>query len=133
MPPKVAWYHRRGEPGRANSFATVRTLGIGLLIGCLFVAGACTEPAKPAPDPPVGTSGIVLKVTPAKPEFRTGEAPVLRVELTNAQSGDCSVIGVPEGAFAILGATRDGHGVVPAFSTGNYIDGFAGYLRRSLA
>jgi hypothetical protein len=42
------------------------------------------------------------------------------------------VLRVPEGALAVVSATRDGGALVPGFSTGTYIDGFAAHLRRNL-
>jgi hypothetical protein len=73
-----------------------------------------------------------VTITAAKPEFSLGESVVLHVTLTNVESGACKILGVPDAGLAIVDARRDGMALVPAFSTGTYIDGMSSFLRRNL-
>lgn len=111
----------------------MRTAVVGLLVACLATSVGCTAKPKPTPvPPPGGGAGVRVTITAAKPEFAPGEPVVLHVRLTNVERGSCKVLGVPDAALAILDATRDGAVVVPAFSTGTYIDGMSSYLSRNL-
>jgi hypothetical protein len=76
---------------------------------------------------------VRVTITAAKPEFSAGEPVLLHLQLTNIESGPCKIIKVPDAALTVLDARRDGTVLVPAFSTGSYIDGMRSYLRRNLA
>lgn len=105
-----------------------------MLVAGIGATGGCTSKPKPAPTPPPGGGvGVRVAVAAAKTEFAVGEPVVLHVRLTNIESGPCQILPGPDGALAILDARRDGVALVPAFSTGTYIDGMASYLRQSLA
>lgn len=104
------------------------------MVACIGATGGCTSKPKPAPNPPPGSGvGVQVTIAAAKAEFAVGEPVVLHVRLTNVESGPCQILQGPDGALTILDARRDGVALVPAFSTGTYIDGMASYLRRNLA
>jgi hypothetical protein len=104
----------------------------GLLAGCLLVSGGCTSGRKPAPEPPPGGTGVRMKVTASKAEYRPGDTVVLRIELTNTEANECKVLRVPEGGVTVLSAVRDGSALMPGLSTGSYLDGMSSFLRRNL-
>ena len=132
--PITHWYGMRTRHSESGSASTsMRVVAASVLAGILVAGTGCTRTtSKPKPNSGHGKSGVVMKITPAKPEFAAGEPIVLSIELTNGEEGPCRVSRVPEGALSLVSLTRENEAVAPGFGYGSYIDGMASFLRSNL-